>query len=70
MWDPRFNDPLEHTLVTRAKGVGKSYELSLGDHLVHVLYLCIHTQVVSKSQLSETDSSYDAASVGYVTLLS
>ena len=62
MWDPRFDDPLEHTIVTRAKddplehtfvtrakGVGSSCECSLGDHLVNVLYLCTHTQVVSKS---------------------
>ena len=49
MWDPRFDDPLEHTLVTRAKGVGSSCEYSLGDHLVTVLYLCTHIQVVSKS---------------------
>ena len=59
MWDSRFNDPLEHALVTRAKGVGTSFEFSLGDHLVTVLYLCTHIQVVSKSWLSETDRQTD-----------
>ena len=54
MWDPRFDDPLEHTFVTRAKGVGSSCEFSLGDHLVTVLYLCTHTQVVSKSSCIST----------------
>ena len=63
MWDSRFNDPLEHTFVTRAKGVGSSCECSLGDHLVTVLYLCTHTQVVSKSLSPETDCFHDAAPV-------